>query len=154
MLAYYQFNTPSALNHYLLSLAQNICPSTFLKVKEPCYQLQCWYTIKPVGVKCNAPFRLCDIRHSVLSLPSKANSRQSSSQNISVKQHCPSPLSVCTVCVCVRACIRVCILHIVMLEHLMSTLNNIVQPKKRSYFASHLIFSCFSPFTCWLSVVL
>ena len=90
----------------------------------------------------------------LLSLPSTANSRHFSSQNISVKQHCPSPLSVCTVCVCMHACVRVCILHIVMLEHLMSTLNNIVQPKTRSYFASHLIFSCFSPFTCWLSVVL
>ena len=30
-------------------------------------------------------------------------------QNISVKQHCPSPLSVCTVCVCVRACVRACV---------------------------------------------
>ena len=41
------------------------------------------------------------------SLPSKANSRHFSSQNISVKQHCPSPLSVCTVCVCV--CVSVCV---------------------------------------------
>ena len=60
-----------------------------------------------------------DIR--LLSLPSKANSRLLSSQNISVKQHCPSPLLVCTVyfilflfsvcvcvCACVRACVRVC----------------------------------------------
>ena len=84
----------------------------------------------------------------------RQNSRHFSFPNISVEQYGPSPLSVCTVCVCVHACVRVCILHIVMLEHLMSTLNNIVQPKKRSYFASHLIFSCFSPFTCWLSVVL
>ena len=83
----------------------------------------------------------------LLFLPSTANSRHFSSQNISVKQHCPSPLSVCTVCVCAcmrvceHACMRVCILHIVMLQHLlMSTLNNIVQPKKRSYFASHLFF--------------
>ena len=36
----------------------------------------------------------------LLSLPSKANSRYFSSQNISVKPHCPSLLSVCTVCVC------------------------------------------------------
>ena len=34
-----------------------------------------------------------------------------SSQNISVKPHCPSLLSVCTVCVCVRACVRVHLLH-------------------------------------------
>ena len=34
----------------------------------------------------------------LFSLPSKANSRHFSSQNISAKQHCPS---VCTVCVCV-----------------------------------------------------
>ena len=49
------------------------------------------------------------------SLPSKANSRHFSSQNMSFKQHCPSPLSVCTVCVCVcvcvcvRACVRACV---------------------------------------------
>ena len=56
-----------------------------------------------------------DIR--LLSLPSKSNSRHFSSQNISVKPHCPSLLSVCTVCVCVcacacvRACVRVHLLH-------------------------------------------
>ena len=48
-------------------------------------------------------------------------------QNISVKQHCPSPLSVCIVCVCVCArararvracvCVHACIFYIVMLEH-------------------------------------
>ena len=60
----------------------------------------------------------------LLSLPSKSNSRHFSSQNISVKPHCPSLLSVCTVCVCVcacacvRACVRVCIFCIIMLEHL------------------------------------
>ena len=60
----------------------------------------------------------------LLSLPSKANSRHfCSSQNISARQHCPSPLSVCAMstrvyvsvcecvyiykCVCVRA--RVCV---------------------------------------------
>ena len=43
----------------------------------------------------------------LLSLPSKANSRHFSSQNISVKPHCPSLLSVFTVCVCV--CVCVCI---------------------------------------------
>ena len=71
----------------------------------------------------------------LLSLPSKANSRHFSSQNISVKPHCPSLLSVCTVrararaCVCVcarvracvRACVRVCvcvcIFCIIMLQH-------------------------------------
>ena len=37
----------------------------------------------------------------LLFLPSKANSRHFSSQNISVKPHCPSLLSVCTVCACV-----------------------------------------------------
>ena len=37
----------------------------------------------------------------LLFLPSKANSRHFSSQNISVKPHCPSLPSVCTVCVCV-----------------------------------------------------
>ena len=42
----------------------------------------------------------------LLSLPSKANSRHFSSQNISVKPHCPSLPSVCTVYVCVRACVR------------------------------------------------
>ena len=42
----------------------------------------------------------------LLSLPSKANSRHFSSQNISVKPHCPSLLPVCTVYVCVRACVR------------------------------------------------
>ena len=51
----------------------------------------------------------------LLSLPSKANSRHFFSQNISVKPHCPSLLSVCTVCVCVcvcvcvRACVRACV---------------------------------------------
>ena len=51
----------------------------------------------------------------LLSLLSKANSRHFSSENISAKQHCPSPLSVCTVCVCVcvcvcvRACVRACV---------------------------------------------
>ena len=46
----------------------------------------------------------------LLSLPSKANSRHFSCQNISAKQHCQSSLSVCTVCVCacVHACVRVC----------------------------------------------
>ena len=44
----------------------------------------------------------------LLSLPSKANWRHFSSQNISAKQRCPSPLSVCTVCVlCV--CVHVCV---------------------------------------------
>ena len=32
--------------------------------------------------------------------------------------------------------------------------NNIVRPKKISYFASHLLFNRFSPFNCCLSVVL
>ena len=45
----------------------------------------------------------------LLSLPSKANSRHFSSQNISVKQNCPSPLSVCTVCACVCMCVCVCV---------------------------------------------
>ena len=54
-----------------------------------------------------------DIR--LLFLSSKANSRHFSSQNISVKQHCPSPLSVCTLCVCVSSqtdgsvCVCVCV---------------------------------------------
>ena len=39
----------------------------------------------------------------LLSLPSKANSRHFSSQNISVRPHCPSLLSVCTVGVWVCA---------------------------------------------------
>ena len=42
----------------------------------------------------------------LLSLPSKANSRHFSSQNISVKPHYPSILSVCTVYVCVCVCVR------------------------------------------------
>ena len=58
----------------------------------------------------------------LLSLPSKANSRHFSSQNISVKQHCHSSLSVqfvcvyvcvcvcvCVCCVCARACVCVCV---------------------------------------------
>ena len=75
-----------------------------------------------------------DIR--LLTLSSKANSRHFSSQNISVKPHCPSLLSVCTVfvcmcvcvcvCACVRACVRACVLacvracifYITTLEHL------------------------------------
>ena len=32
-----------------------------------------------------------------------------SSQNISLKQHCPSPLQVCTVCLCVCVCVCVCV---------------------------------------------
>ena len=44
----------------------------------------------------------------LLSLPSKSTSRHFSSQNISVKPHCPSLLSVCTVCVCVSQCVCVC----------------------------------------------
>ena len=62
----------------------------------------------------------------LLFLPSKFSSRHFSSQNISVKPHCPSLPSVCTVCVrvcacacaCVRACVCVCIFCIIMLEHL------------------------------------
>ena len=55
-----------------------------------------------------------DIRHSAsssanLSLPSNANSRHFFSQNISVKPHCPSLLSVCTVCVYVCVCVCVCV---------------------------------------------
>ena len=47
----------------------------------------------------------------LLSLLSKANSRHFFSQNISVKLHCPSLLSVCTVClfVCVCVCVFVCV---------------------------------------------
>ena len=47
----------------------------------------------------------------LLSLPSKVNSRHFSSQNISVKPHCPSLPSICTVCVCVCACVcaRACL---------------------------------------------
>ena len=41
------------------------------------------------------------------SLPSKANSKHFSSQNISSKQHCPSPQSVCKGCVCL--CVFVCV---------------------------------------------
>ena len=44
----------------------------------------------------------------LLSLPSKANSRHFCSQSISVKRDCLSPLSVCTVRVCVQACMCVC----------------------------------------------
>ena len=44
----------------------------------------------------------------LLSLPSKANSRHFSSQNISAKQCCPASIPVCTVCVCVCVCARVC----------------------------------------------
>ena len=44
----------------------------------------------------------------LLSLPSKANSRHFSSQNISAKQCCPASIPVCTVCVCVCVCVRVC----------------------------------------------
>ena len=32
-----------------------------------------------------------------------------SSQNSSVKQHCPSPLSVCRMCVCMCVCVCVCV---------------------------------------------
>ena len=58
-------------------------------------------------------------RHQALcySLPSKANSRHFSSLNISIKPHCPSLLSVCTVCVC--ACVRVCVLCVCVLVHLL-----------------------------------
>ena len=47
----------------------------------------------------------------LLSLPSKVNSRHFSSQNISVKPHCPSLPSVCSVCVCVCVRVRVHLLH-------------------------------------------
>ena len=36
----------------------------------------------------------------LLYLPSKTNSKTFSSPNILIKQHCPSPLSICTMCVC------------------------------------------------------
>ena len=38
-------------------------------------------------------------------------SRHFSSQNISVKRHCPPPISVCTLCLraCIRACVRACV---------------------------------------------
>ena len=45
----------------------------------------------------------------LLSLPSRANSRHFSSQNISVKPQCPSLVSVCTVCMCVCVCVRACV---------------------------------------------
>ena len=45
---------------------------------------------------------------SLLSLPSKANSKHFFSPNISDKQHSPSLVRVC-VCVCVRACVRACV---------------------------------------------
>ena len=45
----------------------------------------------------------------LLFLPSKANSRHFSSQNISVKPHCPSLLSVCTMCMRVHVCVYVCV---------------------------------------------
>ena len=45
----------------------------------------------------------------LFSLPSKVNSRHFSSQNISVKPHCPSLPSVWTVCVCVCVCECVCV---------------------------------------------
>ena len=54
----------------------------------------------------------------LLSLPSKANSRHFSSQNISAKQHCLSPLWVCAVCVCVCVCVCARIFCIVTLEPL------------------------------------
>ena len=47
-------------------------------------------------------------QQAILSLPSKANSVHLSSSNISVKQHCSSPLSVCAMCVCVCVCVCVC----------------------------------------------
>ena len=45
----------------------------------------------------------------VLSLPSKANSSHFSSHSTSVKPHCPSLLSICTVCVCVCVCVCLCV---------------------------------------------
>lgn len=36
----------------------------------------------------------------LLYLPSKTNSKTFSSPNVLIKQHCPSPLSICTMCVC------------------------------------------------------
>ena len=45
----------------------------------------------------------------LLSLPSNVNSRHFSSQNISVRPHCPSLPSVCTVCVCVCVCVCACV---------------------------------------------
>ena len=55
----------------------------------------------------------------LFSPPLKANSWQISSRNISVKQHCPSPLSLVSVCaVCVCVCVCVCIVCIVTLERL------------------------------------
>ena len=61
-----------------------------------------------------------EVTHKKPALPSKASSRHFSSQNISVKPHCPSLPSVCTVCVFVSACVCVCvcIFCIIMLEHL------------------------------------
>ena len=79
------------------------------------------------------------IRLLLLSLPSKANSRHFSSQNIAVKPHCLHScqfvqcvcvcvcvcvcLCVCVcvyvcVCVCARARARLCIFCIIILEHL------------------------------------
>ena len=58
----------------------------------------------------------------LLSLPSKVSSWHFSSQNISVKPHCPALPSVCTVCVCVCVCVCVrervcvCVCHICVSE--------------------------------------
>ena len=59
--------------------------------------LNCYLIIRTISPKTSGTL--------LLSLPSKANSRHSSSQNISAKQHCPSPLSVC-MCVCVYTCVH------------------------------------------------
>ena len=42
----------------------------------------------------------------LLSLPSKSNLRHFTSRNMSVKQHCPTPLSVCTMYMRMCACVH------------------------------------------------
>ena len=106
------------------------CTTQHAVVGVDCFYIALFSTLEQTGISVCAlssventatvigPLSLksCTSGSLLLSLPSKANSRHFSSQNISVKPHCPSLLSVCTVCVCVCVCVR--IFCIVMLEPL------------------------------------
>ena len=104
---------------YLSELLHLYSPSRSLRSSSDTRILKIqWFNRKTLGFRTFSHFGPHiwnnlpkDIRR--LSLPSKVNSRHFSSRNISVKLHCPSLPSVCTmcecvcVCVCVRACARV-----------------------------------------------
>ena len=67
---------------------------------------------------------------------------------ISVKQHCPSPLSVCTVCVCACMCVCVCVFVCIFCTVLLEPLSTFLK-----IFIAHNIFDLDVHYVSYITLV-